>query len=405
MWISLFEELTDLSIQQARYESVKRTIDAHAAGAPPLVELSGMQFQPSNAGDDLGIFFFIPNLAELFGLSAAEAINAFFFAIVGLGYLGWVIGCMAWMPTWPRRVASALSLFWAYYYLRPGEIRGVWEVYTVSPALVMAVVPGFLALLRHKGPALMVGIFVAVVGVLTGLAHQLRVHSGTPILLFVGVCLLAQVRWNRRVRIGLVAVLLLGTAMPRAWFGRMADERDLFLHANVPGYQPPATRSHAFWHAIYLGLSVLGGRHGIEWSDASAAKRVHEIDPEAPYLSARYESALKSEVLRIAREDKHFFITTFFAKLGIIAYFIILFANLGLLIAYRFRKPAWLDAAAWCAIAFSALPGLLTIPILIYVSGLIAWGPLYALMSLDHALERGRTSGPRGVTVSGQQLE
>ncbi len=58
---------------------------------------------------------------------------------------------------------------------------------------------------------------------------------------------------------------------------------------------------HVFWHPLYLGLGVVSNHYGIRWNDNNARAYVKRVDPTAPYLSARYESALRKRVIYIAR--------------------------------------------------------------------------------------------------------
>jgi len=77
------------------------------------------------------------------------------------------------------------------------------------------------------------------------------------------------------------------------------------------------------------------------------------------------------------------------AKAGILQMLALLVGNFGLLATLYGRRPRSLDLAFWIAIGFSALPGLLVVPTPKYLLGCFALLVLYALTSIDFAIQQG----------------
>ncbi len=81
-------------------------------------------------------------------------------------------------------------------------------------------------------------------------------------------------------------------------------------------------------------------------------------------------------------------VETLIAKFGVVLIYFLLAANFGLLAAIRYLKPWAVEVAFVAGLAFNALFGLLAIPRLSYLEGLIAFAMLYGVMSLDVALQK-----------------
>ncbi|MBX9703358.1 MAG: hypothetical protein K2X39_04315, partial [Silvanigrellaceae bacterium] len=99
-----------------------------------------------------------------------------------------------------------------------------------------------------------------------------------------------------------------------------------------------------------------------------------------------YEDTLKREFLKIACENPLFVLLTLFAKLGVLLFFLIKFANIGLLAAYLFPKAWWIDIAFFLGIAFNSIYVLIAVPLHEYALGFIALVALWSLESVNTAL-------------------
>ena len=127
---------------------------------------------------------------------------------------------------------------------------------------------------------------------------------------------------------------------------------------------------------------------GIVYKDSVAEDKVRSISPNTVKRSPEYEQILKYEVLYILRYKRDFFIYTVFAKIGVMLFFLLKSANLGLIAAYFYPKNRSLDFAFVSALLFSSLFGILVMPLVHYVLGFIAFALFYGLVSVNEAIER-----------------
>ncbi|HYW07635.1 MAG TPA: hypothetical protein VE913_11805, partial [Longimicrobium sp.] len=241
----------------------------------------------------------------------------------------------------------------------------------------------FLHLYRDGRPrALLIALFLA--GMLAGVADETRSLIGAPVLVFILLTLALDGARSARMRALCACVLVLGTAVPRVYASHLVHQRDAFLET-VPNRGVPAARGNAMWHPLYLGLGYLPNRHGISYADESAIAMVKSVDPGAAYLSPRYTSILRDEVMRIAREDPWLVVRTLVVKAARILLFLVLFANVGLLLAFT-RRPSWKTELPFAAaVALAVVPGMVGLPVLHYIVGGLAFAVVYAAASVEAA--------------------
>jgi cell division protein FtsW (lipid II flippase) len=117
---------------------------------------------------------------------------------------------------------------------------------------VVAVVPW--ALYFYRQPKLGVGAFVLcfLTGFCAALANVTRFHSGTAVLFFVTMLLLAF-RTPIRQRTWGAALVLAGFLVPVTYFHVLLHRRDVALEKLDPRYEATVPH-HVFWHSIYVGL-------------------------------------------------------------------------------------------------------------------------------------------------------
>ena len=69
--------------------------------------------------------------------------------------------------------------------------------------------------------------------------------------------------------------------------------------------------------------------------------------------------------------------------------YLLIFANVGLILAYIYPKERLLDFAFAGAMGFNALFGILVLPLAQYLLGLISFSTIYGMISIDFALHKG----------------
>jgi hypothetical protein len=381
---------TAISLMPARYAELQAAFDSYAQGLPPLVAAtqtdSGTVYRALGTTDDAGLYYLLPKLAHLFHLAPSEAWAVWFFAILILSFGVGIYGTMHLLKTLPAKILYFIELsFLGALIIKRGDI------YQIAPCLALAAVPLLLQSLSSEREDRAVWCNAAALGtagVIFGLAHLVRSHSATGLLLFAIILLLfgtAVRAWHKRLL--LVAIVLVGFMLPLLYMNHVADTRDAFLKAHQPDYRK-VLRQHPFWHTVYIGLGYLSNDYGLAYKDIVAAKKAHELAPDALYCSPEYETALKTAVIDLLRQDPVFVVGTLLAKFGAVLVYFLFAANFGLLAAIRYPKPWAVEVAFVAGLAFNALFGLLAIPRLSYLEGFIAFAMLYGVISLDVALQK-----------------
>src|SRR5438309_650714 len=88
---------------------------------------------------------------------------------------------------------------------------------------------------------------------------------------------------------------------------------------------------------------------------------------------------LHGVVIHIITQHPSLVMETIAAKLGVIAGWLVICANVGLVAAYYYPKHWAIETGCWSAMGFQALPGILTIPARAYLLGFIAFAVLYGV--------------------------
>jgi hypothetical protein len=160
-------------------------------------------------------------------------------------------------------------------------------------------------------------------------------------------------------------------------------------------YQPASLQTikrHTLWHPIYLGFGFLKNDYGLEFNDQVALDKIKAVSPNTPHFSEDYEDQLKKETVSFIRSHPWFTIFTFLIKSAIVVFYFLVFANVGLFMAFKHRKPWPVDLAFFVALAANAAFGILVIPLPKYLLGFIAFSILYGMVSINEALEPGKFS-------------
>lgn len=129
--------------------------------------------------------------------------------------------------------------------------------------------------------------------------------------------------------------------------------------------------------------------HGIIWKDENAYLRVASIDPNVTYGSDHYSRILKDQVFHLVKSDPHFVLRTIFAKVGVCLMYLLVFGNIGLLLSRFYRKGLLVDLPFAVGMAFNAAFGIIVMPSLDYLLGLVAFSTIYGLVSIDFAVNSG----------------
>jgi hypothetical protein len=367
-----------MNIMPCRYQELAYALAGYAKTGLQLVGFNGKQIIPSGLSDDIGLYYFVPKLVRLFHITLDQAIGLFFYTIVTVSCLFSLIGFFVLNTSWLFRGWAAISLvaFCAF------SCRGMTDVYLVSSSLAIAIVPWALYFMRTTGHQKLFVMFLFLCGIATGYAHYIRAFSGIVTFVFMILSLVLSTVRSWKNKVILCAVLFAGVAFPIVNFELLIKQRKNYFGPRMDHFE----NRHVFWHTVYAGFGFLNNDLGIKWDDATIIEKIKKVSPNVAYPTREYESAVKNEVFYLFKNRSHFVISTIFAKLGVIFYYFLLFANLGLLVAFFCRKSWRVELLFLSALCLSSLFGIIALPGSYYLSGFVAYAFLYGLVSIECAV-------------------
>jgi hypothetical protein len=372
-----------VQIMPARYTFLQQTLKGLRETGVPLIADYGGGFAPAEHGDDAGLFYFVPLLANSFGLNLGKATDLFLAGMLFVAFLVGTGGLFLFLTNWLSRIiglAGMLLVSWVS--LNAGD------VYVFESAVVMLLVPWFLYFSRERKSSRAFMVFAFFAGFSVAFSNLIRNHSGTSVLIWA-ICVVAfYLNCSRAQKLLLVTCMIAGCLIPELYFhGLLARRNSLLLRDSSESMQ--LSGRHVFWHSVYIGFSFLSNDLVPAYRDEVGIEKVHSISPQAHYLSSEYEDVLRDEVINLVKHHKSFVVLSLAAKLGVITAVVLVSANLGLIAALKYPKPWPLELAFWAAIGFTALPGMLVVPHPSYMIGLIAFGFLYGIVSIQNAIDHG----------------
>jgi hypothetical protein len=372
-----------MEVMPCQYQMLLEALSGYEKTGMSLIAYDGRVFKPAGLGDDLGIYYFIPKMAHAFDISTSQSINIFFIGIISISLFFGIMGCFLLFKKQGMKFIGLFELILlALFSIMVGG------TYIIFSSIAIAIIPLFLSFTRRPKLKTTFIIFLLVTGFVIGIAHFLRSHSGTGVLIYIIIFLLfgPQIQWKQK--LFLFLVITIGFLTPVICFDRLLNQRDNYLKNNYPNYEQ-VLRQHPFWHSVYIGLGFLENEYGIKYRDEVAAEKVRAISPSTPYLSKEYERILRNEVFKLIIRHPLFFAITVFAKLGVIIFYLLISANVGLITVPFYLKRWPLEFSFWSAMAFNALFGILVVPDYRYLMGFIAMGCLYGIMGIHQIMEHG----------------
>jgi hypothetical protein len=347
---------------------------------PLLVNYSG-ELVNTTSTDDPGLFLYSPYLASLLNIDILLASKILFGIISTLFLIGNFLGVASLTKNIIFRCAFGFLLGALSY--KVFLINDLYSAYVLPFSFVLL----FMTSIYYRKKKLFAGtLFLS--GICASAASLIRIFAGLPVLFLFGLISLVSRSFTPRQKMYGLMFFLIGYALPIGHFHYVQRQKNQYLrsqNANVS-----SETIHVFWHNLYLGFGFTHNPYGIIWDDSYITNKVLRIHPNVAVGDSLYESTIKEMVLDLLKKDCNFIFISFFARLGIvIMFFLIWFGWLGLLCAYFYPKPWYEELAFLCALSISALPGILTIPRFEYLAGFISCTVIYTLYSFLFALNRG----------------
>lgn len=372
-----------MTIMSGRLQMLQEALAGYEKTGFALIAYDGQTIKPAGYSDDVGIYYFIPLIARWLNISTEQAITTFFAGLILISLIIGIVGSLLLFKTWlGRLIACAVLLGMSFVAIRIGD------VYVASSSVALATIPLFLYLSKNKPRFTLMALFLLMAGLSIGTAHFVRSNSGMAVLIFLILAIIFFFNNPLKRKLALISILLVGVFAATLFFDSMINQREKYLHEHNENYAGSANK-HPLWHSVYIGFGFLNNPYGILYSDTSAAEKVYAVAPGTKYLSSDYEMTLRSEVFKLIVNEPRFVVTTIFAKTGVLIFYLLLFSNLGLLLAIYYRKHWGLEVAFGGAILFNSLFGLLVVPIPEYLLGFFSIAALYGIVSTNHAIENG----------------
>ncbi len=360
---------------------LKQTLEGLEATNIPLVALENGSYIPAGYTDDLGIYYFIPLIAKWLGITADRATDLFLGSLLALSVSFAVLSFFFLFKNWLQRAVIIGYLLLALRYS---------DVYIAPLFAVCAVIPCYILWDEQKAKFEKFWfLYLVWSGIVIGYCNLIRLHAGTGVLLFLLAGFIFNIRLRSKEKIGSALVLLLFTTLPYLHFKYLENQRDQFL---TPSY-PARTIAHPKWHSIYIGFGFLKNSHGIEYSDAVANHKAASIDPNVHYCSPEYEKILKKACFQLVKADPLFVLKTILAKIFRLLVGVAVFANLGLVLAFFYVKPSFRSILPFIlAVSFYALSGILTMPYMAYVTGMVSISIVFGIYMICLAIQKYQVS-------------
>lgn len=373
-----------LLIMPMRLEHLTNIAAAYLKTGIFLVEQHGDTFVHPMHLDDWGIYMIVPQFIKLFHLPIVQGISLFFFLFWAFVSIMPAIACTFIYQNYMQRAVAygALALLAVRTYS--------WgDVYVASYGAPLVIVPLALYCAKRTRFDRTLCLWSLFVGFWSALMNTIRGFSGYGPLIFFFLFTCTFVRTTQQ---RLTLLLLLAASYGScALYVHLHYQRSVEFIQNVNPSAPIASNAHPFWHNIFLGFGLLKYRNdtAVEYDDNCAAALISKKYNVTWFDNSAYEAAVKNELIDLIKNNIMLVIFTLFAKIGIMLFWFLLFGNIGLIAAFFVRKPWYIDALFAMLIGYYAVFPVATMPTNTeYCLGFIAVTVLYAIVSINYAVER-----------------
>lgn len=347
----------------------------------PLLSQKGAIWGSFSGSDDPGYFLYVPLLSFFLNIPILVGAQTLTLLLCSLLFSSFSLLCIYVSSSWLTSVVSILCIFPLIF-----KLITVCDVY-IAPAAAFIPLGLFLIVINEKYKK-----WLYVSGFLTGIFSSalslIRSYSALPVLVFVYIVLFFSNIFSKKRKIIALCFLILGYLIPCIHYSYALQKKNRYL--NSQGIVQAKDSRHGFWHNIYIGFGFTRNPYKIIWHDICSLQAAQKVKPGIKEGNKVYEGIVKNLVFDLLKKDRHFFFTSLFARLGVVAmFFLIWFGWFGLLCSYFFPKPWYEELSFIIALGISGLPGILTIPCFEYLTGFITCTVLYTIYSFIFALNNG----------------
>lgn len=327
--------------------------------------------------DDPGFFLYVSLFSSFLHVPILQGAQLFVFTVCALLFCSFMLLSIMESRLW---TITIISFFYIFFFIF--KLSSICDVYIASAGAFIPLPFLFVSLRGKSGWGLYVSSFL--LGLIGGMCSLVRSYSLLPpLVLGVTIVVFCKV-FSRKQKIIAFILLLISYSIVQVHYFRVLNLRNQFLFSQ--GIKPMSDSRHVFWHSIYSGLGFTRNNYNLRWQDGCAHAAIKKIDFRCGVGSKKGEAITKNLIFDLLKKDRHFVLTSLFARLGVvIMFFLIWFGWIGLLCSYFYPKPWYEELAFILALGASALPGILAIPCFEYLTGFVTCTVLYAVYSMAYA--------------------
>lgn len=346
-----------------------------------LILKVGEHFYSCGSCDDPGYFLYIPLLSSFLKLSVMQSAQLLTIIIsIGL-FLTFMFLSLTIQPSLKSGFLTGCITFLFCF-----KLSTIVDVYIAQAAVFSPIALFFIGLYKKSRNWLYISSFL--IGLIGQFGSLIRGYSIVPVLVLWGIILFFCSVFSKKQKFIACILLIIGYCLVNFHYHYSLNKRDAFLISQ--GASAGQDSRHVFWHNMYIGLGFISNNYDIHWDDACADNAIKKIDPKCGVGSDEGEAITKQLLLNLFKKDRHFVLTSLFARFGVvIMFFLLWFGWLGLLCSYFYLKPWYIELGFIAALGVSALPGILTIPNCQYLVGFITCTVLYTIYSIVFAFNNG----------------
>lgn len=337
--------------------------------------------------DDPGLYLYIPVLSYICNVDAWYGAQLFTWGLCSFLFFSFVV----LIVSVPRSLFIRLIaiLIAACLVLK---LSSVYDVY-IATAGVFA--PIILFLFGHKRQSQkMIYISAFLLGLMGQSLSLVRLYAFLPPLCIFLIFLLGLSWVSSQKKIIVLLLFVFGAMIPKLHYSYAQNIKN--NHLLSLGHKPRLDSRHGFWHNIYIGFGFTRNPYNIVWHDSCSVAAARKVNSQVKDGTPEYEKTVKRLIWELFKKDRHFILTSLFARLGVvIMFFLLWFGWIGIGYAYFFPKPWYEEVGFLFALGVSALPGILTIPNFEYLTGFITCTVLYTIYSMICAFDFKNKKGKR----------
>jgi hypothetical protein len=276
------------------------------------VATQGAGYYPSGFADDVGLYYWVPKLGSLLGISNwGDALKWFFVLLAIAAVVVYPLIFDRLFDSLLVGIVAPVLLLLTFDFTLNTDTYWIsaWTLALGLPLLLLAARTW--PSRRWRPSALMLTAMV-----LASFSNTIRANAGLGLLVAAFVLvMIRQPAWRQRATCAVVLLIAYGSVshgvMSWVLSSRASNMRGVPIassNAATIGAKDFSAHipQHPLWHSLYLGLGFNRNRYGIRYMDAVAIDFVKRKDPSALFTSKRYEHVLRQRYFEIVRRDPGF---------------------------------------------------------------------------------------------------